>query len=201
MDPVILVLRLLVPLTIFRYPFLGGLASIWLDGIDWSVNLFGMANLHANYVLLDKILDLYYLSIEAYVIFRWRRIFAKKTGLWLFAVRALGIILFSITAKEYLLFFFPNIFENFFLFYYGVWTIIKREPNLSRGTLLWSVIILAIPKLIQEYVMHVQLVNDWRPVHIPFINFTYDNLYGQLAIGVILILVVSYLQFKNKARR
>lgn len=69
MDPVILVLRLLVPLAIFRYPFLGGLASIWLDGIDWSVNLFGLVNLHANYILLDKILDLYYLSIEACVWF------------------------------------------------------------------------------------------------------------------------------------
>lgn len=134
------------------------------------------------------------------MVLRWRRIFARKIGLWLFAVRALGIILFSLTTKEYLLFFFPNIFENFFLYYYAVWTLVKREPNLSRGTLIWSVIILAIPKLIQEYVMHVRLINNWRPLQVPLINFVYDNLYGQLAIGVILILVVTYLQLRRKAR-
>lgn len=198
MDPVIIALRLLVPLTIFHFPFWGGLASMWLDGIDWSVNLFHVANIHADYVVLDKILDIYYLAIEAFVVFRWRNLLAKKIALSLFLWRALGTAIFLITKSESWLFIFPNIFENFFIFYYAVWTLGKREPKISDGFLYTSIFVLGIPKLVQEYVMHVELISNWRPIHISFLPFSYDNLYGQLAIEVIWILIVYLFGVKKK---
>ncbi len=197
MDPVIILLRLLVPLSIFHYPFAGGIISMWLDGIDWSVNIFNLPNLHANYVVLDKLLNLYYLSIEAYVLLKWKSVLAKKIAFGLYAIRALGIVLFAFIGKEYLLFIFPNIFENFFLFYLAVKFILRKEVKLTASTLWISVLVIAIPKMVQEYVMHVQLVNNWRPVQVPGTPFIYDNLYGQLLIVAVLIFAVCYIQKKK----
>ena len=190
-------LRLIVPLSIFHFPLAGGLASTFLDGIDWSVNLFNLPNLHINYVLLDKILDIYYLSIEAYVLLKWKSIMAKNMAIGLFIWRAMGVILFAVIGKEFLFFWFPNIFENFFLFYVAVAFFLKKEPKLSALTLWISFIILAIPKLVQEYVMHVQLVSNWRAVTIAGLPFKYDNLYHQLFIGIALVAVVTFIQLKK----
>jgi len=198
MDPIIILLRLLTPLTIFHLPLFGGIASMFLDGIDWSVNIFNIPNIHANYVVLDKLLDIYYLAIEGYVVLKWKSLLAKKIGLGLFALRSVGIILFELTGHEFLLFYFPNIFENFFLFYVAVIFLLKKEPRLSAIAQWISLIILAVPKLIQEYVMHVQLITNWQVITIPGTRFKYDNLYGQLLIVLLLTLATVFLQKKKQ---
>src|SRR5687767_8535111 len=116
MDPIILVLRILVPLSIFRFPLLGGLLSLFLDGLDWWVNIFGIEDIQRNYQILDKLLDIYYLSIEAYVVLRWRNESARFLGLSLYIYRLVGVILFELTGARIFLFVFMNLFESFFLF-------------------------------------------------------------------------------------
>jgi hypothetical protein len=192
----IILLRILVPLTILRFPFFGGVASAVLDGADWQISLSDIFR----YPLLDKALDIYYLSIEAFVVVvLWKHVFAKRLGLVLYALRALGTAFFLVTNSSYFLFYFPNVFENFFLFYTGVWMILREEPKLSGG-LLWAVlIILAIPKLFQEYLMHVSLLENWRFVQIPLLGITYDNVQHQALILLGLILVTSYLQLKSRS--
>lgn len=171
---------------------------MFLDGIDWSVNFFNIPNIHANYVILDKLLDIYYLAIEAYVLLKWKSVLAKKVGLGLFALRSIGVILFELTGKEFVLFIFPNIFENFFIFYVAVRFLLRKEPKLAAAVIWVSLMVVAVPKLIQEYIMHVQLVTDWRLVAIPGTSFKYDNLYGQLLIVLFLILSVVFLQKKKQ---
>lgn len=172
-----------------------------LDGLDWRINIFNLANIHANYVIIDKLLDFYYLSIELFIITRWKSIFAKRIGICLYLLRMMGVVLLVITGKEYFLFIFPNIFENFFLFYLAVKHIIGKKINLSVITLSLSVIVLAIPKLIQEYFMHIKILSNWRYITISGTSFQYDNIYHQLLIGIILVGVVSVTQLKKKFTR
>lgn len=174
---------------------------MFLDGLDWRINIFNLANIHANYVIIDKLLDFYYLSIELFIIMKWKSIFAKRIGIGLYLLRMMGVVLLVITGKAYFLFIFPNIFENFFLFYLAVKHIIGREINLSVITLSLSVLVLAVPKLIQEYFMHIRILSNWRFITIPGTSFRYDNIYHQLLIGIILVGVVLVTQFKKKFTR
>jgi hypothetical protein len=51
-------LRLLIPLTIFKWPFYGGIASLIIDALDTNiVKPFGVEI--PNYTITDKYLDLY----------------------------------------------------------------------------------------------------------------------------------------------
>lgn len=174
---------------------------MFLDGLDWRINIFNLANIHANYVIIDKLLDFYYLSIELFIIMKWKSIFAKRIGIGLYLLRMMGVVLLVITGKEYFLFIFPNIFENFFLFYLAVKHIIGREINLSYITLSLSVLVLAVPKLVQEYFMHIRILSNWRFITVPGTIFRYDNVYHQLLIVVILVGVVLVTQHKKKYTR
>jgi len=204
MDPIIILLRIVVPLTIFRFPLLGGLASVFLDGIDWHVHFFPFKDLHANYILLDKLLDIYYLTIEALVVWRWKDAFAKKLALSLYGYRLVGTLLVFLTKNLFFFVLFPNIFENFFLFYVACWAFLRREPRISPKFLLCSVVVIAIPKILQEYAMHITAdLWSWRYTQIYLsktIHFQYDNVIGQglILAGWILIICLISLQKKRK---
>ena len=67
---IVIVLRLIVPVSIFRWPLAGGVASMVLDGLDVVLvdvlaNLLGRgAGFGDTYQTMDKSLDIYYLSFE-----------------------------------------------------------------------------------------------------------------------------------------
>src|SRR5690606_26610997 len=113
---VIFGLRLLVPLTIFRWPLYGGIASLVIDAADTNiVKLFGVEI--PNYVSTDKILDMYYLSIEVYVSRGWKNTLARRASYALFGWRLLGVTAFELSGLRFLLFVAPNIFEHFFFLF------------------------------------------------------------------------------------
>lgn len=193
MDPIFILLRLLVPLIIFRFPLIGGLVSLLLDGADWHANFFYIDDLHTHYRQIDKYLDFYYYSIELYTVLSWTKGWAKKAAIGLYIWRSIGTFLFVWTQGTFLPVIFPNIFEGFFLLYLCCWTLLRKEPRFSKGLVLGSIIVLAIPRVFQEYVMHVTNPWDWRYVHLVLPNgftFVYDNIYHQMVIGVILLLTV-----------
>lgn len=196
MDPIILVLRILVPLSIFRFPLLGGLSSLFLDGLDWWVNIFGIEDIRNNYQVLDKLLDIYYLSIEAYVVWRWKNKVARRVGLGMYFYRLVGVFLFELTGVRLFLFVFLNIFESFFLFYLLCRKILGREPKISLKLLVFSVIVLFIPKVLQEYPQHAALFWHWRNVEIGLFSrrivFPYDNVIhqGLIVLGIVVFICV-----------
>lgn len=147
-------LRLLVPLTIFRWPLAGGLASAVVDALDTNlVKLFGVEIPH--YVSTDKILDMYYLSIELLVSLKWANQYAKKTSIFLYVWRLIGVIAFELTQIRPLLFIFPNLFEHFFI-YFVVIKKLKKDKWLKTGKRLAVVLfILWLTKVPQELVLHV----------------------------------------------
>ncbi len=151
-------LRLLVPLTILRWPILGLFASMYLDLQDFNYFTIRSDQDMTTYQTWDKIMDIYYLSIAFYTSLSWKEALVKKLSIFFYSLRALGVIvLFFVHARELLLLF-PNVFENFFLFY----LLFKRFTNSAKlfTTIPITTIIIAsivIPKIIAEYYLHILL--------------------------------------------
>lgn len=151
----VLALRLLIPFTIFRWPLLGGILAFTADFYDFPIlNHFGWGFLTSEtYQPVDKLFDIYYLSFEFLVALRWRDILARKTAIALFSWRLLGVIAFELTQIRKFLFFAPNIFEYFYLPFL---VIKKLRPafQLQRRTLIILLLVIGIPKLIIEFILH-----------------------------------------------
>lgn len=155
MNPFIIAARLVFPPLILRFPLLGGAISIWLDNIDWhNMNLLG-ASAIGDYQPIDKLLDMYYLSLLAFVGLRFKNLLVRNLLIALFIYRLIGFILFEITHAQQLLFIFPNIFENFFFFYLILKKVASYEPKISRLALGFYIAVVSIPKMLQEYSMHI----------------------------------------------
>lgn len=162
LGPILVIaLRLVAPISIRRWPLWGTAACLVLDAVD--VILIDVIKLgdFTNYAQVDKLLDIYYLSFALVVSLAWQEILAKKTSIVLFIYRLIGVILFEVTQVRILLFIFPNMFENWFLFwaarnrYFAKW-------QLTPKRLAFTLIALLIPKLAQEYVLHVREMHPWN---------------------------------------
>ena len=77
------------------------------------------------------------------------------------ALACVGVILFEITGWRPVLFIFPNLFEHWFLFYlFRNWLFPGVRLDSWRRIATWLVI-LYIPKLGQEYLLHVAEAQPW----------------------------------------
>lgn len=163
MGPIIvLILRLIVPLSIFRWPILGGIISLVIDAQDQTIlRYFGLGDniflnhlFTADYQRIDKFLDMYYLAFEFLVSLKWQEKLAKTTSKILFVWRVIGVALFEITGLRYILFIFPNIFENFFLFFLIIQNYFPKIKITAKNLPL-ILILLGAPKIGQEYLLHI----------------------------------------------
>lgn len=108
-------------------------------------------------------------SLALYVAFSWSETLARNTSVVLYALRFIGVLLFEIFNLRVMLLFFPNLFEFFFLFY-AYMQVFHHDfliQNYKRLALI--LILLAIPKLVQEYILHVLEARPW-------VHFKYDVL-------------------------
>ena len=168
---IVLLIRLLVPLTIFKYRISGAVASIVVDALDVVVvealqSIFGEPRVGFGdyYQAFDKWLDMYYLAIEAIICLTWSNHLARNTAIILFLFRLTGIGLFEITGEQFrkLIFFFPNLFENFFLYYIICERFFPRLIPTRIRTLTLVLVILYIPKCGQEYLLHFTEAKPWQ---------------------------------------
>lgn len=148
--------RLFVPLLIPWFPLPGVVAALLLDAVDQTLfQSFTRLPLDG-YQGYDKALDVYYLSIAYIATLRnWTNEFAFRVGRFLFYYRLVGVALFELTEWRVVLFFFPNTFEYFFIWYEVV--VFQGDPRrLLRHTIagaaaaIWIVI-----KLPQEFWLHI----------------------------------------------
>jgi hypothetical protein len=161
--------RLLVPLSVLRWPFWGGLACIAADGFDSIIqDALGVHPLEGQYHQVDKVYDIYYLGFEAWVARGWSDSLARNTALVLFGLRLLAVVVFEVTETRSLFLIGPNIFENFFLFVAGMLTIDARWRIPSLLHLAGIVVFVGAPKVLQEYVMHYREAQTW--------DFVRDNI-------------------------
>ena len=125
------------------------------------VDLFGPGGMGPFYHALDKYLDLYYLGLEALVSLRWKERLPRRASVGLYLYRLVGVIIFELTGVRLVLVFFPNLFENWFLFYL---VRCRLFPSLRLDTwprVLAALALLYIPKFFQEYVLHYRQLQPW----------------------------------------
>lgn len=170
---IIVILRLLIPFTILRWPLAGGIAAMLADGADvmvFQVYPRPFENI-VHYHTVDKFLDTYYLFFEFLVVRRWKDSYARVTGSVLFLWRFVGYILVQVTGNRDFFFYAPNIFEFFFLYY----LIVKKiNPNFkfNREKLFLALMIVGLPNIVKEYYMHFREFETWE--------FFRDNLFWWL---------------------
>lgn len=168
---IILLLRLLVPFTILRWPLAGTILAILADSADVMIfDYFGYGFLSGiEYHMMDKIFDMWQLFFEFLVVRQWADILARKTGMFLFGWRSVGFLVFMIFGFRGAFVFAPNIFEYFFLAMLVIWKFNKKF-ELKKKSLIIILLIIGIPSLIKEYLMHFKYVDQTS-------NFFRDNFF------------------------
>ena len=166
---VVIGLRLLVPLLIPRWPLAGGIAAMAIDLLDVViVEFISAGGMGDHYSELDKGLDTYYLALEAFVASRWTNAWTRVPALFLFVYRLAGTVAFELSGARVLLFLFPNLFEHWWLYCVVVARFWPRlAPSSARSTAV-PLVLLLIPKLGQEYLLHVAEAQpwDWTKEHV-----------------------------------
>lgn len=147
--------RLLIPLSIPRWPLFGMILAILADSFDYNLLPLKTHQDYAYYQTWDKLLDTYYLAFAAYVSFSWKDKFARRISKISFLYRLIGVSLFELTNIRLFLIFFPNFFDIFYLFYL-MYTKITQSYILFPTLESISPVITAIlvPKLSQEFFIH-----------------------------------------------
>lgn len=154
---IITFLRIFAAFTILKAPLGGTILSMLVDYNDYTFLPRYTPEEMSIYQMWDKILDTLYLSIAFYTSLSWvdsKAVIMSKVS---YVIRLIGVILFLVSGKTMYLLFFPNFFENFFLFYM-LFTKISKNSFLLTNMKKLSIITvsLLIPKLVQEYALHIK---------------------------------------------
>lgn len=170
---IVSLIRLLIPLVIFKYRFWGIiLAIIFADTLDVVyLDWMGVSDFSL-YNHMDKLFDTYMYLIIGYVVYKnWKNVIAKNTALALLAYRFIGAFLYLFIANRALLLIFPNVFLTYVIVYEFFLTVIKKDMVKSWKSNLILLVIITIPKLIQEYLFHVVQIPlyQWMRAIFPFI--------------------------------
>ena len=193
----IVALRVLIPLTIPRYPLPGILAALILDALDQSLfQAFTDLQLDG-YQGYDKALDIYYLAI-AYIstLRNWANQWAFRISRFLFYYRLIGVVLFEILQLRWLLLAFPNVFEYFFIFYEVVR--LRWDPRRLSGAVLASAaaLIWIVIKLPQEYWIHIAQLDVTDMVKVNLLGYPATADWGVILLsrpGLIILFTVGLL--------
>jgi hypothetical protein len=160
---IVAAIRVIVPLSILRWPLAGGIAAAALDTLDVVlIDTIGLGGFEGNYTQVDKLLDSYYLTLEAFVALSWTTAWARLPALALYVYRMTGVVLFETTDVRALLLVFPNLFENWWLYCLAVERFWPRLYPRSPRTTAVPLVLLLLPKLAQEYVLHYAEVQPWN---------------------------------------
>lgn len=164
MELIILsLLRLIVPLSIIKYPLAGFLLAIGIDALDWSFFPFNSAQDYVFYQTWDKVFDLYFMWIALIVSLSWKDKLARNTLVLLFFLRLVGVVTVEITSIREIYAIFPNVFISFYIF---TLLLMKMKKTLiiykSKLELVAILIVLSIPTLIGEYFVHYLKLLPWQ---------------------------------------
>lgn len=150
---IVLAIRLLGPLMIFRWPLLGSILSQYVfDAVD--ILIWAVAGADINYTFYDKPLDAYQFTIQAIVASRWEDKTVRNVTLFLYGYRFLGYVLYLLTDLRVMFFFFPNVFFPFFVAYLGAIKLGLSEWFENRRKLSIVLLVITLLKLPQEFILH-----------------------------------------------
>lgn len=151
----VIAVRLAVPLLVLRNPLGGSVAGLMVDNLDViTLHLLGAQNF-SGYNTADKYLDIWLHLLQGYVMLTWDNKIARRTGAALLTYRIVGTVVFEATGQRWILAVFPNVFEFYFLAYLIARQAFDREIITSWRRAAILVALLAIPKLAQEWYLHI----------------------------------------------
>jgi len=163
-------LRILTALPILRFPFVSLLVALEVDKWDWYWLDAGHrgAEFESFYNRWDKVLDQFVLAMAAAVASGWRDRRMRGLALAAFAWRTLGVVAYLATERGWLLVVFPNVFQTLFLMYL-VYYLLSGRPLMLRSHPAALVALLAalVPKVIEEYFIHVLHDRPWNVIALP----------------------------------
>lgn len=161
--PYLTVVRLLIPLLMFRFRFLGFAALITADMTDWLFLKFDIpSEEYFFYQNWDKALDLYMFTIATFVALSFKDRLVKNTVVALYLLRAIGDIIFFTTGQQQILLFTPNFLETFLLFYLGYTKVTGKEMLVkSWKQVLLLLAVIATTKVSHEYMLHILRMQPW----------------------------------------
>lgn len=152
----IIVVRLLVPLTILRWPFWGLVVITIADAFDYTL-WYGAGPDTFNtslYQHMDKFLDTYSYFFMAYVSLGLEEVRPRRILVSLFSWRLFGVIFFELTGIRKILLFTPNLFEPFYVVVFGIKKFASHISINSKKNIAIIFAIITVPKLIHEYILH-----------------------------------------------
>jgi len=145
--------RVATSLPVLRWSLAGGLLAIGGDLADLLLrDLIDLGGV-GDYQLLDKALDQVYLAFFLVVALRWEGV-ERRVAVGLYLYRLAGSILFLVTDERAVLFFFPNVFESWFIFVAAIHHLpapLRWTPARAAAVLA----VLTVLKLGHEWALHV----------------------------------------------
>ncbi|RJQ36131.1 hypothetical protein C4552_04190 [Candidatus Parcubacteria bacterium] len=172
----ILILRLVVPFSLFRWPLAGIFLCIAADASDVMIlQATGYGFLDGGYYHhFDKIADIYYLFFAWLVARKWDDPLARGTATFWFWWRMAGVAAFELTGWRPIFLIAPSIFENFYI---ARLVITKFKPSFRfrPSTLIVILLLVGIPKIVQEYIMHFAYIDQtWTFIREHFFWWLYE---------------------------
>jgi hypothetical protein len=151
----VVLVRFVLPFTIFRFPLPGIIACLIVDAVDQTVfQTFGYDP--PFYQGYDKAMDVFYLGIAYIATLRnWVSIPAFRVARFLFFYRQIGVVAFELSNVRALLLIFANTFEYFFIAYEAIRSRWSTLRILMAGWLVVAASIWIFVKLPQEYWIHI----------------------------------------------
>ncbi len=199
LTPVIAI-RLLAALPTLRFPFEGFLFALEVDKWDWYWLAAGSKSLEyqALYQEWDKVLDLFVLAVALVVAMRWEDTTMRFLALSTYVLRVVGVASFMVTEQRWILVVAPNVFETLFLMFVA-FQVVTRAPRMVHSARDSVLVFLAalLPKVVQEYFMHVLERRPWDWVDLP-VPHTIEPQIWLFAIYVPALLVVILLARRSR---
>lgn len=146
-------LRVVLPLFIFKYPLFGVVAATFLDIIDIEFASRKVLTL-MQYEITDKVLDTWWYFVAlAYSGSFMPQFFLILLPLFIY--RLAGVVLFFLRRERKILFFFPAFIENVFLLFF--FSLYFQSLNfLTEGNnLYFSLLVVSLFKIGQEFWVHI----------------------------------------------
>tara|TARA_B100000579_G_scaffold214357_2_gene175348 strand:+ start:39921 stop:40445 length:525 start_codon:yes stop_codon:yes gene_type:complete len=162
-ELIISFVRIFASLIVFKFNFIGAFFVILIDFSDlFMMNLISLGGVR-NYQALDKFLDLFYISFFLLITLRWSSAL-RNISIFLFVFRIFGFVLFEIIEERFILFFFPNIFEFWFI---GIAFLNHYKFKITKNKIIIVLFFSLALKLLQEYILHIwKVLDNYRAVDV-----------------------------------
>ena len=163
-------LRVASALPILRFPLAGFLLALEVDKWDWYWLDAGNRgeDFEQTYQRWDKVLDLLVLGAAAAVAMGWEDARLRLMALASLAWRVAGVGVYLLSGAGWTLVLFPNVFQSLFAMYL-VYYLLTGRPQMLRSW--WAAAVagvaVVLPKLAEEYFIHVLGGRPWGQVTLP----------------------------------